>query len=72
MNDIEVSNMNINNINKMKKKEKITQKHISFSVSAGAYPYLMGVACYLAENYNLENIHFSGNICSYIFKTIVH
>ena len=41
-------------------KEKIKQKHISFSVSAGAYPYLMGVACYLAENYDLSNIHFSG------------
>ena len=48
------SNTTINNSNKNK------QKHISFSVSAGAYPYLMGVACYLQEHYDLTNIHFSG------------
>lgn len=36
------------------------QKHISFSVSAGAYPYLMGVASFIQDHYDLDGIHFSG------------
>ena len=46
------------------KKEKITQKHISFSVSAGAYPYLMGVACYLGMNDPSSIIYHLSSIIS--------
>ena len=38
----------------------LSPRHITFSVSAGSFPYQMGVAKYLQENFNLENIHFSG------------
>ena len=55
------------------KKEKTTQKHISFSVSAGAYPYLMGVACYLGmiSHYHLSSlIYHLLSLLSYIITII--
>ena len=36
------------------------RKHIAFSVSAGCYPYQMGLAHYLQKNFDLENVFFSG------------
>ena len=58
----EKTNITTNSTNdtKSNSKKDNKQKHISFSVSAGAYPYLMGVACYLQEHYDLSNVHFSG------------
>jgi len=38
----------------------LSPRHITFSVSAGSFPYQMGVAKYLQENFNLDDIHFSG------------
>lgn len=35
-------------------------RHIAFSVSAGCYPYQMGVAYYIQQNFDLSNVTYSG------------
>lgn len=35
-------------------------RHVAFSVSGGSYPYQMGIACFLQETFDCEDIHWSG------------
>ena len=39
-------------------------KELYFSGAGGFYPYLMGIGKFLQDNYNLENIVFTGNSSS--------
>jgi hypothetical protein len=38
----------------------MNEKYIAFSISAGCYFYQLGIAYYLQQHFNLENIKFSG------------
>jgi hypothetical protein len=42
------------------KKKLSRTRHIAFSVSAGCYPYQMGIASYIQKNFDLEDVFFSG------------
>ena len=51
---------NVDDKHQKSTKKPHKHRHIAFSVSAGCYPYQMGIAHYLQQHFDLDNVFFSG------------